>query len=81
MIMMQASCSACFSALASQIREIDVALRVALDHDHVHAGHVGRSGIGAMRGGRDETNIAMRLAAAAMIGADGKKPRILALRA
>ena len=67
---------ACASALALQIGHVDVAVRrrIATDHD-LHPRHDRAGGIGAVRGLRNETDIAMRLAARFMICADHQQAR------
>ena len=50
--------------LGVQIGDIDIAVRVAGHHHDLHAGHAGGGRIGAVRGGRDQADVAMRLAAA-----------------
>ena len=67
--------------LGAQIVDVDVAARVAGDHDHVHADHAGGRRIGAVRGRRDQAHLAMRLAARGVIGADRQQAGIFALRA
>ena len=67
--------------LGAQVGEIDVAVVVAAHHDDIHAGHMRRRRIGAVRGGGNQADGAMALAAAAMIGADGQQSGVFALRA
>ncbi len=67
--------------LGAQIVDVDVAARVAGDHHDVHARHAGGGRVGAVRGGGDQADLAVRLAARGVIGADGQQPGIFALRA
>ena len=59
----------------AQIGDVDVAVLVAGDGDDFHSCHDGAGGIGAVRGGGDEANIAMRLAARFVIAADDEQAR------
>jgi hypothetical protein len=66
-------------ALGLQVGEVDVAVRVALgDHD-LHAHHLRRGRVGAVRALRDQADVALRLAAAGVPGADGQQTGVLAL--
>ena len=67
--MIAARSRACCAALRFEVGEIDVAVVVARDDDDLHAGHLRRRRIGAVRGRRDQADVAMRLAAARVIGA------------
>ena len=67
--------------LAPEIREIDVAVLVALHHDNLHAGHLRARRVRAVRRARDQAHVAFALAAARVIGADREQPGVLALRA
>ena len=67
--------------LGPEVVDVDVAARVAGDHHHLHAGHRGGRRIGAVRGGGDQADVAMRLAARGVIAADREQPGIFALRA
>ena len=67
--------------LGAEIVDIDVAARVAGDHHDLHADHAGGGRIGAVRGGGDQADLAMRLAARGVIAADRQQPGIFALRA
>ena len=49
-------------ALGLQVRHVDVALRIASCHDHLHAHHLGAGRIGAVGAGRNEADVAMALA-------------------
>ena len=51
--------------LGAQIGDVDIAPAVAGDHHDLHAGHLGGGRIGAVRGGGDQADVAVRLAAAA----------------
>jgi hypothetical protein len=66
-------------ALGLQVGEVDVAVLVALgDHD-LHAHHLRRGRVGAVRALRDQADVALRLAAAGVPGADGQQTGVLAL--
>ena len=67
--------------LGAEIVDVDVAARVAGHHHDLHADHAGGGRIGAVRGGGDQADLAMRLAARGVIGADRQQPGIFALRA
>ena len=69
------------SGLCSKIVEIDVSVLRARDDDHSHAGHDGARRIGAVRGGRDQDEVAMRVAAIQVIFADHHQAGEFALRA
>ena len=73
--------SLCASALALEIGDVDVAVGVAGDGDDLHAGHDGAGGIGAVRGGGNQADVAMALAARFVIGADDEQAGVFALRA
>ena len=66
--------------LGLEVGHVDVAVGIARDDHHLHAGHLRRRGIGAVRGRRDQAHVAMRLAAARVIGLDHQQPRVFALR-
>ena len=67
--------------LGAQIIDVDVAARIARHHHDLHAGHAGRSRIGAVRGRRNQADLAVRLAARGVIAADREQAGIFALRA
>ena len=67
--------------LGSQIGQVDVSAAVTIHHHDFHARHVRRGRVGAVRGCRNQADDAVRLTAAAVIGADGKQTRIFSLRA
>ncbi|MCY1376726.1 hypothetical protein D9M69_642390 [compost metagenome] len=46
-----------------QIGHVDVALVVALGHDHLHAHHLRRRGVGAVRAAGNQADVAVALAA------------------
>ena len=48
--------------LGAHVVEVDVATLVARDHDHLHAGHHGAGGVGAMGTRRDEADRALVIA-------------------
>ena len=52
-----------------------------LDHDDPHAGHHRAGGVGAVRAGRDQADVAVALAVRPVVGADRQQPGQLALRA
>ena len=66
--------------LDPQIVQVDIAVVVAGDDDHLHARHVRRRRIGAMRRGWNEAHLAQRLSARGVIGLDHQKPGVFALR-
>ena len=70
-----------FRGLGAQIRQIDVAVAVAADDHDLQPGHRGAGGIGAVRRGRDQADVAMLLAAGFVPGADHQQPGIFALGA
>jgi hypothetical protein len=51
-----------FHGLRLEIGEVDVAVGVALDDHDLEAGHDRRGGVGAVRGDRDEADVAVRVA-------------------
>ena len=67
--------------LRGQIGEVDVAAVVAGDDHDAVAGHHRRRGVGAVRGRRDQADVAVPLAAALVVGADDQQAGVLALRA
>ena len=68
--------------LRPQIVQVDLALGAAgRHHHHLHAGQYRRGRIGAVRAGRDQADVAMRLAPALMVRVDGQQPGELALGA
>ena len=66
--------------LGAQVVEVDVAVGPAGHHDHPHAGQRRRGGVGAVRAGRDQADVAFRLAAAGVVGVDRQQPGVLPLR-
>ena len=66
--------------LAPQIVQVDVPRRVAPDHHHLHARHLGARGVGPVGGGRNQAYVAMPLAPALVVLADDQQARVLALR-
>ncbi len=67
--------------LRAQVVDVDVAVRRRGDDDDAHAGHRGARRIRAVRRRRDEHDVAVRLAAVAVIRADHHQARELTLRA
>ena len=63
-----------------QIREIDVAIFQTTDSDNPEPSHDCARWIRSMGRGRDQTNIALRLASGGMIFANREQSRIFALR-
>ncbi|KAF5050043.1 hypothetical protein DSECCO2_433580 [anaerobic digester metagenome] len=59
-----------------KVTEIDIAVRIGLNHNHRHAGHGSAGGIGAVGGGRNQADIAVTFAAADMVSTDYKQPGI-----
>ena len=72
--------SACSNALLLEIVEVDVAVVVARDNDHSHAGHCGRRGIRAVRRRRDQAHIAFGGTLFGVELANREQARVLALR-
>ncbi len=66
--------------LRFQVCDIDVAVGVARDHDHLHAGHLRSGRIGAMCRRWNQADGAMRFTTAGVIRANGKQTGVLALR-
>ena len=67
--------------LLAEVGEVDVALAIALDRNDRHACDDRGGGVRAVRRGRDEAHIAVRLAAVLVVRADDEHARVLALRA
>ena len=74
-----ASASRCSSAFLRRVVDVDVAFGCARDDHDAHAGHCGAGRVRAVRGRRDQDDVAPRLAAIAVIGADDHQPGELAL--
>ena len=66
--------------LRAQVGHVNVAVGVARDGDDFHPGHDGTGGVRAVRGGRDQADVAMRLAARFVIRADDEQSGVFALR-
>ena len=62
-----------------QVGEIDVAIRIAAHHDHVHARHLRAGRIRAVGGGRDQAEIAVSLPPGSLPGPNREQARILSL--
>ena len=67
--------------LRLQVFDIDVALRVARHHDHLHAGHLRRRRVRAVRRSGNQADVAMRFAARRVIRVDDQQAGVFALRA
>ena len=67
--------------LSAQVGEVNVALVVAGDGDDLQAGHDGAGGVGAVGRAGDEADVAVRLTAAKVPGANDEEAGIFALRA
>ncbi len=65
--------------LGPQIGHVNVAVLVAGDGDDFQPGHDGAGGVGAVRGSRDEADVAVRFAAAFVLGADDEQAGVFAL--
>ncbi len=70
---------AVFVELGREVGEIDVALVVAGNHDHLHAGEDGRGGVRAVGRRRDQTDVAVVVATAVVVGPDREEAGVLAL--
>src|SRR5690606_28333188 len=55
--------------LGLEVGDVHVAARVTGGHYHAHAGHGGGGGVGAVGGGGNQADVALVVAAAAVIGA------------
>jgi hypothetical protein len=64
-----------------EVGEVDVAFGVALRHDDLHADHLRARRVRAVRRFGNQADVAARLAARRVPGADGEQARVLALRA
>ena len=67
-------------ALGLQVGHVDVAVLVALGHDHLQADHLGAGRVGAVGTGRDQADVAVALALGAVVGLDDQKTGVFALR-
>ena len=67
--------------LALEVGEVHVAVRVAAHDDDLHAGHLRRRRVRAVRRRRDQADVAMPLAAGGVVRADDEQARVLPLRA
>jgi len=68
------------SRLGPQIGDVDVAALVAGDDHHLHAAHRRTRRVGAVCRLRNQTDVALFLAARAVVGADHQQAGVLALR-
>ena len=66
--------------LGAEVVEIDIAFVAAFHRHHCEARHHGAGGVGAVRTGGDEANVALRFAPTLVKRLDYQQPRILALR-
>src|SRR5690606_24641100 len=66
--------------LGPQVVEVDVAVLPAADHDHPHTDHRRGRGVGAVRTGRDQADVAVDIAPRAVVAADGQQAGVLPLR-
>ncbi len=66
-------------ALRRQVLEVDRPVLGCLHHDHAHAGHHRRGGVGAVGRGRDQADVARPLAAGDVVATDGQQAGELAL--
>ncbi len=64
-----------------QVRQIDVALGIALRHHHLHARHVCTGRIGAMRRLRNQADATLPVATRLMAGLDDQQAGVFTLRA
>ena len=64
-----------------QVGQVHVAVGVAAGDDDLHADHVGRCGIGAVRRRWNQTDVAVAFAARLVVGLDHQQARVFALRA
>ena len=62
-------------ALGAQVVEVDRPVVGGLDHHHPHAGHHRRRGVGAVRGGRDQADVAAGVAVGPVVAADREQTR------
>ena len=60
--------------LGLEVGDVDVAVAVARDDHDLHAGHRGARRIGAVGGSRDETDVAVSVAAALVVLRITSKP-------
>ena len=65
--------------LGAEIGDIDVSTLVGSDDDDFHSSHHRASRIGAVRGLRNQTDLAVGVAARAMVRIDHEQSRVLAL--
>ena len=65
--------------LGVQVRVVDRAVRGGGDDDDLHAGEHGGGRVGAVRGGRDQADVALGVAAGEVVAADGQQAGELAL--
>ena len=79
--MIAARSSACASHWARRSSRSTDPSSSGLDHDHPHAGHHRGRGVGAVRGGRDQADVAGTVAVGPVVAADREQAGELALRA
>ncbi len=66
-------------ALLAQVVEVDRPVGGGFHHDHLHAGHHGRGGVGAVRGRRDQADVPLSLPPALVVATNGKQSGEFAL--
>ncbi|MNS52116.1 hypothetical protein D3C72_848200 [compost metagenome] len=67
--------------LGAQVGKIDVAVGIRRHHHHVHAGQLGRRGVGAVGRRRDQADVALMLAVGLVVAANCQQAGVFALRA
>ena len=67
--------------LGLEVGHVDVAVVIAGHHDHAHAGHDGRGGVGAVGRRRDQADVAGGLAPVGVVATDREQAGQLALGA
>ncbi|MNZ53723.1 hypothetical protein D3C78_716080 [compost metagenome] len=70
---------AVLDGLGAQVLDIDVAAGITGGDHHAHAGHVRGCRVGAVGRRRDQADVAVAFATAAVVGADGQQACVLAL--
>ena len=67
--------------LRLQVGDVDVAAFIAIDDNHLQPAHLRRGGIGAVRGSRDQADVAVAFTLRGLIAADRDQAGVFALRA